>query len=280
MREIAIKKIIAALKNLCIEVNTKLPEDVREALNKALAQETSSRGREILRQILENAEIARKEKLPLCQDTGTAIVFIEIGQEVKIIDGLLTEAVNEGVSQGYRAGNLRKSIVADPLKRDNTGDNTPAIIHTEIVPGDKLKIGLLCKGGGAENRSAIRMFHPSATEKEIEKFILETVRHAGPNACPPLIVGVGIGGNFDHAALLAKQALLRRVGRRSSAPSTAKWEKALLKKINQSGIGPMGLGGKTTALAVNIEKRPCHISSLPVAVNIECHAHRSKNTTI
>lgn len=280
MREIAIKKIIAAVKNLCIEANTKLPEDVREALNKALAQETSARGREILRQILENAEIARKEKLPLCQDTGTAIVFIEIGQEVKIVDGLLTEAVNEGVSQGYRTGNLRKSIVADPLKRDNTGDNTPAIIHTEIVPGDKLKIGLLCKGGGAENRSAIRMFNPSTTEKEIDNFILETVRHAGPNACPPLIVGVGIGGNFDRVALLAKQALLRRIGRRSSAPSAAKWEKALLNKINQSGIGPMGLGGKTTALAVNIEKRPCHISSLPVAVNLQCHAHRYKEITL
>jgi len=280
MREISVKKITEALKNLCIEANTNVSEDVEEALNKALAREDSPAGREVLRQIIRNIEIARKEKLPLCQDTGTAVVFIELGQDVRLIDGMLEEAINEGVSLGYHKGFLRKSIVDDPLKRKNTGDNTPAVIHTEIVPGEKIKIGLLCKGGGAENRSAIKMFKPTSSKEEIEQFILETVEKAGPDACPPFIVGVGIGGNFDSVTLIAKKALLRPVGRHSSDILIAKWEKELLKKTNDLGIGPMGLGGRTTALVVNIEKRPCHISSLPVAVNIECHAHRYKEITL
>jgi fumarate hydratase subunit alpha len=280
MREISAKKITEAVKNLCLEANTDLSEDVEAALNKALKQEDSPRGREILRQVIQNAEIARKEKLPLCQDTGTAVVFIELGQEVRIIDGLLEEAVNEGVSRGYCQGYLRKSIVQDPLKRKNTSDNTPAVIHTEIVPGERIKIGLLCKGGGAENKSAVRMLKPSSTKEEIDQLILEAVKNAGPDACPPFIVGVGIGGNFDTVAMIAKKALLRPVGKHNSESDTAKWEKELLEKINKLGIGPMGLGGRTTALAVNIERRPCHISSLPVAVNMECHAHRYKSTLI
>lgn len=280
MREISAHKIKETVQQLCLESNTRLSEDVIEALNKALKNETSPSGREILRQILRNAEIARKEKLPLCQDTGTAVVFIDLGQEVRIIDGSLEEAVNEGVSLGYHKGFLRKSIVGDPFKRKNTGDNTPAVIHIEITPGEKLKIGLLCKGGGAENRSAIKMFKPTSTKEEIDPFILETVQHAGPDACPPYIIGVGIGSNFDGVALIAKKALLRKVGQHNSEPATAKWEKELLLKINRLGIGPMGLGGSTTALAVNLEKRPCHISSLPVAVNMECHAHRFKTTLI
>jgi fumarate hydratase subunit alpha len=280
MREIAAQKITRALEKICIEANTELSEDVQSALSQALRREESPTGREILRQIITNAEIARREKLPLCQDTGIAVVFIEIGQEVRIVNGFLEEAINEGVSRGYRQGLLRKSVVLDPLRRENSGDNTPAIIHSEIVPGEKIKIGLLCKGGGAENRSAIKMFKPTSGEPEIEQFIIETVDRAGPDACPPLIVGVGIGGNFDSAALIAKKALLRPVGKHSSQSDTAKWERKLLEKINKLGVGPMGLGGTTTALAVNIEKRPCHISSLPVAVNIECHSHRFREVTI
>lgn len=280
MRELPSKKITAAVEKLCIEANTCLSEDVLEAINQALSREESPVGREILRQIIKNAEISGKEKLPLCQDTGIAVVFAEIGQEVRITDGLLEEAVNEGVSRGYKLGFLRKSMAKDPLLRENTGDNTPAIIHTEIVPGEKIKLGVLSKGGGAENRSAIRMFKPTTPRDEIEKFIIETVEKAGPDACPPLIVGVGIGANFDGAALIAKKSLLRPVGKHNSAPETAKWEKEILKKVNRLGIGPMGLGGTTTALAVNIEKRPCHISSLPVAVNIECHSHRYQEITL
>jgi fumarate hydratase subunit alpha len=280
MREISAKKISETVKTLCIEANINLPDDVLEALNHALKQEESPLGREILRQIISNAKIARQEKMPLCQDTGLAVVFIELGEEIKIIDGSLVEAVNEGVSLGYHKGFLRKSVVSDPLLRENTGDNTPAIVHTELVPGDKIKIQLMCKGGGAENRSAVKMFKPTSTKEEIEQFILATIEQAGPNACPPLIVGVGIGGNFETAPLIAKKALLRPLGKLHSAPDTAKWERSLLEKANKLGIGPMGLGGTTTALAVQIERRPCHISSLPVAVNIECHAHRCKEAVI
>jgi fumarate hydratase subunit alpha len=268
------------VKKLCIEANTNLSEDVVEALNRALSKEESPIGREILRQLISNAKVAWRDKLPLCQDTGFAAVFIEIGQDVRIINGTLDEAVNEGVSRGYHEGFLRKSIVSDPLKRKNTEDNTPAIIHTRIVPGESIKIGLLAKGGGAENCSALQMFRPSSRKEEIDDFILETVQKAGPNACPPIIVGIGIGGTFDYAAYLAKKALLREVGMHHSEKDTANWEKELLEKVNKTGIGPMGLGGRTTALAVNIEKYPCHISSLPVAVNIECHAHRYKEAII
>lgn len=280
MREILAKKITETVKRLCIEANTNLSEDVLEALNKALSKEESSAGRDILRQLINNAKIAWRDKLPLCQDTGMAIVFIEIGQDLRIMDGTLDEAVNEGVSRGYHDGYLRKSVVSDPLKRKNTEDNAPAILHTKIVPGENIKIRLLAKGGGAENCSALKMFAPNTSREEIDKFVLETVEKAGPNACPPIIVGIGVGGTFDYAPELAKKALLRTVGSHHSERDTAEWEKELLEKINKTGIGPMGLGGRTTALAVNIEKYPCHISSLPVAINIECHAHRYKEATI
>jgi fumarate hydratase subunit alpha len=278
MREIVAKKINETLKKLCVEVSTSLPEDVLEALNKALAKETSPTGREVLRQIIQNAKVAWREKLPLCQDTGMAVVFVEIGQDVRIIDGNLAEAVNEGVSRGYKE--LRKSVARDPLKRKNTGDNTPAVIHSEIVPGENIKITLLAKGGGAENVSAIKMFNPNSSQEDISQFIIDTVLKGGPNDCPPIIVGVGIGGTFDSVPIIAKKALLREVGMHNSERDTAEWEKELHKKINASGIGPMGLGGDTTALAVHIEKKPCHISSLPVAVNIDCHAHRYKEAVI
>ncbi|MCU0640747.1 MAG: fumarate hydratase [Candidatus Margulisbacteria bacterium] len=280
MRELTTSQITAAVQALCLEANTCLGEDVKAALSEALKYETSPDARELLRQISQNAEVARHEKLPLCQDTGTAVVFVEFGQEVHLTGGTLAEAVNEGVRQGYQAGLLRKSIAADPLKRGNTGDNTPAIVHLELVPGDQVKIGLLCKGGGAENKSAVRMFTPTTPVKEIEDFVLETIKQAGPDACPPLIVGIGIGGNFDSVTLLAKKALLRTVGQHHSAADIAEMEKSLFDQANKLGIGPMGLGGRTTVLAVNIERRPCHISSLPVAVNIECHAHRYKHTVI
>jgi fumarate hydratase subunit alpha len=280
MREITAKKITEMIKSLCLEANTNLSEDVQTALNKALGKEESPLGRDILRQLISNAKIAWQEKLPLCQDTGMVIVFLEVGQEVRIINGTLEEAVNEGVSRAYNDGYLRKSVVQDPLLRKNSGDNTPAIIHIRIVPGENIKIQLMTKGGGAENCSAIRMFKPSSSQEEIDAFILETVEKAGPNACPPMIVGIGIGGTFDYAPILAKKALLRELGKHHSQPDTAKWEKELLEKINKTGIGPMGLGGRTTALAVNIERHPCHISSLPVAVNIDCHIHRYKEATI
>jgi len=274
MRNIPAQKITQAIKTLCIQANTELTGDVEQTLKKALKAETSSTGREILEQILENAKIAKREKLPLCQDCGLVFVFIEIGEEVRISGGSLTKAINDGVKQGYKEGFLRKSTTSDPLTRENPGTNLPAIIHTEIVPGNKLEITVMTKGGGAENCSAIKMFKPTSSQKEIETFIIETVKNNGANGCPPLIVGVGIGGSFDQAPLLAKKSLLRKIG------SKSKMEKELLAKINKLGIGPMGLGGRTTALAVHIKKAPCHISSLPVAINIECHAHRVKSTTI
>jgi fumarate hydratase subunit alpha len=278
MREVVAKKITDTVKKLCVEANTSLPEDVVNALNKALAKETSPTGREILRQIINNSKTAWREKLPLCQDTGIAFVFIELGQEVQIIGGNLQAAVNEGVSQGYEQ--LRKSVVKNPLKRKNTNDNTPAIIQLKIVPGENIKITVLAKGGGAENCSAIKMFNPNTRKEEISDFILETVIAGGPNDCPPIIVGVGIGGSFDLAPSIAKKSLLREVGMHNSETEIAEWERALLEKINKTGIGPMGLGGKTTALAINIDKHPCHISSLPVAVNIQCHSHRHKTVVI
>ena len=280
MRDISAKKIINAVKDLCLDASINLSEDILAALNHALSKEESPQGREIIRQIMNNAEIARREKLPLCQDTGLAVFFVEIGQEVHITEGSLVEAINEGVSRGYREGFLRKSVAVDPLARKNSGDNTPAIIHTDVVSGDRIHLWLMAKGGGAENRSAIKMFKPTSTKEEISEFIVGTVAAAGPDACPPLIIGVGIGGNFETAPLLAKRSLLRRIDQHNSQSDTAKWEKELLEKINLTGVGPMGLGGSTTALTVHIERTPCHISSLPVAVNIECHSHRVKESTL
>ena len=278
MREITTAKITEALARLCEEAACDLPAEVEEAINRALAEETSELGREILREIINNAEIARKDRLPLCQDTGFAVVFVELGQEVQITGGQLSEAINEGISRGF--SKLRKSIVADPFLRTNTNDNTPAIIHTDIVPGDKIKLGLMLKGGGGENASSLKMFLPGASEDEVVDFVVKLVVEAGARACPPLVVGVGIGGTFDYAPLLAKKALRRRAGHLNSAHHIAQLEKKMLKRINETGMGPMGLGGKVTALAVHIETYPCHIASLPVAVNLECHAHRYKETIL
>jgi len=278
MREIAALKITETICSLCQEANYNLSEDVLEALSHALKMEESDLGRGIIREILKNAAIAKKEKLPICQDTGMVIAFLEIGQDVRIVNGDLSEAVNEGVSRAYKY--LRKSVVSDPLIRKNTNDNTPAIIHANIVPGDKIKIGILPKGGGGENASSLKMFLPTAGKEEIIKYVVDCVKVGGPKSCPPIIVGVGIGGSFDYAPYLARKSLTRKVARHNSSHDIAKLEKEMLIEINKTGIGPMGLGGRITALAVHIETYPCHIANLPVAVNFECHAHRYKEIII
>jgi len=263
-----------------MEANYNLGQDVIEAFKSAYENEQSVTGKDILQQLIENAQIARNESVPMCQDTGFAVIFLELGQEVRIEGGGLEDAVNEGVRKGYQEGYLRKSIVGHPLERVNTGDNTPAVIHTRIVPGDKLKIIVAPKGGGSENMSAIKMLKPAEGVEGVKKFVVETVKAAGPNPCPPIVVGVGIGGTFEKAALLAKEALLRPVGQASSDPYAANLEKELLELVNKLGIGPQGLGGKTTALAVHVNTHPAHIASLPVAVNINCHASRHKEVEL
>lgn len=281
MREVHVDEIIAAVEKLCIEANIKLPEDVKFALNKAVEKETSPLGREILNDIIKNYQIAEEKDLAICQDTGFAVFFVKLGQDVRITGGNFTEAINEGVRRGYKNGYLRKSIVNDPLiYRKNTGDNTPAIIHLEIVPGDKIHITFAPKGGGSENMSALRMLKPSDGVEGLKKFVLETVRQAGPNPCPPIIIGVGIGGTIEVATLIAKKALLRPIGEHHPMPEIAELEKELLDEVNKLGIGPQGFGGKTTALAVNIETFPAHIASLPVAINIQCHVARHKEVEI
>lgn len=280
MRKIDAQKITEVVKRLCMEANYYLGDDVVKALKKAQRIEKSPIGKEIIKQILENSQIARKEKLPICQDTGFVVVFLELGQKINITGGNLYEAINEGVSQGYKEGFLRKSIVKDPLKRKNTGDNTPAVIHTEIVAGDKLKITVVPKGCGSENMSEIKMMSPSDGICGVEDFVVDRVNRSGGNPCPPIIVGVGIGGTFEKCAQLAKQALLRTIGIRNSDSFYADLEKRLLEKINNLGIGPMGLGGRVTALDVFVETYPCHIAGLPVAVNIQCHAARHKEAVV
>lgn len=275
MREINVVDVTKTVERLCIESNYYLPQDVKLALEAAVLKEESPLGKEILTDILKNEEIARQNQVPICQDTGLTVLFIELGQEVRLVGGDFNEAINEGVRRGYRNGYLRKSCVYDPfLIRKNTGDNTPAIIHTMIVKGDKLKIIVAPKGGGSENMSALRMLTPSEGVRGIKEFILETVEKAGSNPCPPIIVGVGIGGTIEMTALTAKKALLRTVGEHNSNPEIAQLEKELLEEINKLGIGPQGFGGRTTALTVNIETFPAHIASMPVAVNIQCHAAR------
>jgi len=262
---------------LCREVNYQLEKDILTAVKDASEMEVSQTGREILQQILLNAGIAREGDVPLCQDTGFAVVFIELGQDAHITGGYLYDAVNEGVRMGYQDGSLRKSIVGHPLIRENTGDNTPAVIHFRIVPSDSVKITVMAKGGGGENMSGIKMLDPEDGIDGVKRFILDLVTSAGGNSCPPVIVGVGIGGTQEKAAMLAKEALLRPVGKRSEYPDIAELEEELLKEINNSGIGPQGLGGRITALSVNIETYPTHIDSLPVAVNINCHSHRCRS---
>jgi len=274
VREIPAERISEAVAELCVRANYCLGEDVLGALEEALDREESELGRWALEQVVRNARIAREGKFPLCQDTGLAVVFVRIGQDVRVTGGSLEEAVQEGVRRGYREGYLRKSVVRDPLRRENTGDNTPAVVHYRIVPGNGLEITLMAKGAGSENMSGVRMLTPADGAEGVKAFVVEQVRQAGANPCPPVIVGVGIGGTLERCALLAKEALLRPVGRRNPDPFYAEMEEELLTRINALGIGPQGFGGKVTALDVHIEAEPCHIASLPVAVNIQCHAAR------
>lgn len=279
MRVISLAEVRDRIKDLVQEANFVLQDDVRNVIEAMEKQEESPAGLEVFRQLRENAQIARQEKLGICQDTGLAVFFVEVGEDVqwRRDDGLtsLREAIIEGTRRGYAEGYLRKSVVADPIRRKNTGDNTPAFIHWDLVPGEVFKVTFIAKGGGAENMSAVRMFAPAAGLEGIEDFVVETVDKAGSNPCPPVIVGVGVGGNFDHVALLAKKALLRRpLGSPNPDPFYADMEKRLLARINNLGIGPQGMGGRVTALAVHVEAFPCHIASMPAAVNIECHAHR------
>ena len=280
MREISVNLITDVVERLCIEANTHLPGDVKCAIETCRACEDSSIACGVLDKIIENYNIADSENVPICQDTGMACVFLEIGQDVHLVDGNLTDAVNEGVRRGYTNGYLRKSVVADPVRRGNTGDNTPAMIYTEIVPGENVKITVGPKGFGSENMSAIRMFKPSAGLQGIKDFILETVENAGPNPCPPMVVGVGIGGTFDKAALLAKKALMRPLDSSNPDPYYAELEKEMLEKVNALGIGPQGFGGKTTAIGLNIETLPTHIAGMPCAININCHVTRHKTEVL
>ena len=274
MKEIDCRTITEVVRDMCIRAAHFLSDDMKKALSEAAETERSAVGRQVLEQLKENLHIAEEEMIPVCQDTGMAVFFVEIGQDVHITGGSFEDAVNEGVRQGYKDGYLRKSIVKDPIYRENTKDNTPAVIHYAIVPGDRLKITLAPKGFGSENMSRISMLKPADGIEGVKKAILETVKAAGPNACPPIVVGVGIGGDFEKCAVMAKHALTREIGVPSTVPYVAELEKDMLEQINRLGIGPGGLGGTVTALAVNIETYPTHIAGLPVAVNICCHVNR------
>ena len=279
MREIQAERITEVVKRLCISANNHLPEDVKHCIEKSYEMEKWPQAREILERIMENYQIADREDCPVCQDTGVACVFIKMGQEVHV-QGDLNEAIHEGVRQGYAQGYLRKSVVRDPLDRVNTGDNTPAMIYFDIVPGDIFEITVAPKGFGSENMSQIKMLKPSDGLQGVKDFVVKVVEEAGPNPCPPIVVGVGVGGTFDKAAYLAKKALMRHAGEPNPAPFYAELEKELLEKINALGIGPQGFGGKTTALAVHIEQCPTHIAGLPVAVNINCHVTRHQTEVL
>lgn len=274
MKEITVEKIINTVSQMCIDANCILNDDVYKAISASIETEKSPISKKILNDLIDNAKIARQKQMPICQDTGMAVIFVEIGQDVHIKDGLLTDAINEGVRRGYTQGYLRKSVVSDPLERINTNDNTPAIIHYDIVEGDNLKIIVAPKGFGSENMSRVYMLKPSDGIEGIKKAILKTVDEAGSNPCPPMIIGVGIGGNFEYVTLLAKKALLRTVGEHSKKPHIQQLEKELLTDINKLGIGAQGFGGTTTALDINIETYPTHIAGLPLAINISCHVTR------
>ena len=280
MREIEVKQITDAVKKLCIDANHFLSEDMENALINAQKAEESELGKKIFAQLRENLDIAGKDMIPICQDTGMAVFFVKVGQDVHFVGGNLTDAINEGVRQGYTEGFLRKSVVSDPLIRKNTGDNTPAIIHYDIVPGDKVEITCAPKGFGSENMSRVFMLKPADGEEGVKNAIVQAVMDAGPNACPPMVVGVGVGGTFEKCAIMAKQALTRKAGEHSDIPYIADMEKEVLDRINASGIGPAGLGGRITALAVNINTYATHIAGLPVAVNICCHVNRHAFVTI
>jgi fumarate hydratase subunit alpha len=279
MRQIQVAQVTQAVKQAAITANYEAGPDLLAALARGAAAEESPAGKEIFRQLLENARHAREEHIPMCQDCGLAVVFVELGQDVHLVGGNFEQAIHEGVRQGYGEGHLRKSL-CHPLTRANTGDNTPAVIHTEVVPGDRLKLTVVPKGGGSENMSRLYMLKPAEGVAGIKERVIATVREAGPNPCPPIVVGVGIGGTFERAALLAKKALLRELGRPHAEPELAALEAELLTSINDLGIGPAGLGGRITALGVHILMQPCHIASLPVAVNIQCHAARHQEVVL
>ncbi len=280
MRELSVTKITDAVERLCIDACCHLPADIKDAILRCRAEEDGDIAKTVLDNIIENYRIADADNVPICQDTGMACVFLEIGQDVHLVDGDLTDAVNEGVRRGYQNGFLRKSVVSDPVRRGNTGDNTPAMLYIDIVAGEQVKITVGPKGFGSENMSAVKMLKPSDGIEGIKAFVLETVEKAGPNPCPPMVIGVGIGGTFDKVTLLSKKALMRPVNTSHSDPYYAALEKELLEKINALGIGPQGFGGKTTALALNIETMPTHIAGMPCAVNINCHATRHKTEVL
>ena len=280
MREVNVSTITEAVKKLCMDANYYLGDDVVTRLKMFMEKEDSPTGKEVLGKILENAEIARTEQVPLCQDTGFAVLFVELGQEVSLVGGDYVEAIHEGIRQGYEEGYLRKSIVSDPIERINTGDNTPPIVYTDIVPGDKVKIVIAPKGGGSENMSEVKMLAPAAGVEGVKEFVIDRVLRSGANPCPPVIVGVGIGGTFDKCAQIAKKALLRPISTKHPDPYYADLEAELLEGINRLGIGPQGFGGRITALAVHIEVHPCHIASFPVAVNMQCHVARHKEAIL
>jgi len=279
MREIEVAKVTQGVKQAAIAANYEASADLLRALAQGAAAEESESGREIFRQLLENASIAREERVPLCQDCGLAVVFVELGQDVHLVGGSFETAIHEGIRQGYGEGYLRKSL-CHPLTRANTGDNTPAVIHTEIVPGDRLKLTVVPKGGGSENMSRVHMLKPAEGWAGVKEKVVGTVREAGPNPCPPIIVGVGIGGTFERAAYLSKKSLLRELGLPNADPELARLEEELLLAVNDLGIGPQGLGGRITALAVHLLMQPCHIASLPVAVNIQCHSSRHREVVL
>lgn len=281
MRKILFKEIVEKVSRLCMQAAYILPADVYASLNNAASKEKSALGKSILDSCLKNADIAQNNQVPICQDTGFAVFFIEMGDDIRIEGGLLADAVTEGTAKGYKEGFLRKSIVDDPVfQRKNTGNNTPPVIHLSVVHGETLKITLAPKGGGSENMSAVSMLKPSEGRDGIVRFVVDTVVNAGGDPCPPVVVGVGIGGTFEVAALIAKRALLRTLGEPNPAPEYAEMEREILRKTNEFGVGPQGLGGSITALAVHIETYPCHIASLPVAVNLNCHASRHASVTI
>jgi fumarate hydratase subunit alpha len=280
MRQIHASTIADAVKKLCMEANYSIEPDMLRAFDRALGTERSPAGKHVLQILKDNAELSRTKKIPYCQDTGTAICFVELGQDVHVTGGALSEAINDGVRQGYTEGYLRASIVRSPFDRVNTGDNTPAVLHVEVVAGATMKIQIMAKGGGCENRSKYKMLTPADGVDGVKEWILECIKTAGPDACPPLIAGVGVGGNFEKAALLSKKALFRELGTSNPDPVVDAIEKDVLERANRLGIGPQGYGGDTTAFGVHILTYPCHITSLPVAVTIECHAHRHKEVTL
>ncbi len=279
-RQIDCQKVIEAVASLCQQANIELSPDIQQALEAARKAEPSPAGQAILEELIENAALARQQRLAICQDTGMAVVFVRIGQDVQIVGGSLTDSIHAGVAKGYRDGYLRASVVSDPILRVNTGDNTPAVIHYDIVPGDELEITVAPKGFGSENMSAVKMFSPSAGIEGVRQFVIDTIRAAGPNPCPPIIVGVGLGGTLEKVTELAKEALLRPVGSANSQPHLHQLEQELLAAANATGIGPGGLGGRMTALAIHVEAYPTHIAGLPVAVNMSCHATRHASMTL